>query len=130
MENQFEIPKNKKAINNKYASKDSIKSAIYAALKNAGVEGIYNDDNWQGINKIQQVFKDNNLKYFLEDASYSGHGEMQNTNLPTRKIYRFVIQAQNNKGFHIPLFLKVTCAFVGKTGTMADTEYEVTYYFF
>jgi hypothetical protein len=106
----MEIPQNKPLINGKYKTKEAIKTAIYNLLKKENVEGRYSDENWEGIN--------------------SGQGEVENSSLPTRKVYRFELSPRDKEGKVVPLYLKVTCAFVGRTGTMADSQYEITYYFF
>jgi hypothetical protein len=130
MNGALELPKNKPAINGKYRTATAIKNAIYNVLKNANVEGRYDDENWVGVQYLQRVLRDNGVEYDLLDASYMGHGEVNGSNLPTRKVYRFELTARDKEGKNVPLYLKVTCAFVGKTGTMADGEYELTYYFF
>lgn len=130
MEDTMELPANKSLINGKYKTKEAIKSAIYKIFNQHHVEGRYSDENWIGIHKLQSVLNNNDIQYSLLDAEYSGHGEIQDSNLPTRKVYRFELNVRDKEGKNIPLFLKVTCAFVGRTGTMADKEYEVTYYFF
>lgn len=126
----MELPINKPSFNGKYRTKESIKNAIYKLLMGYKVEGRYSDENWDGIKKLQRVLADNGIEYSLLDASYSGHGEVPGSDLPTRKVYRFELTVRDKEGKNIPMYLKVTCAFVGKTGTMADSEYELTYYFF
>lgn len=126
----MELPQNKPSINGKYKTKDAIKSAIYKALEQNGVEGRYADENWIGIQKLHTVLNNNGIQFELLDSNYEGHGEIADSNLPTKKVYRFQLDVRNKEGINIPLYLKVTCAFVGRTGTMADKEYEVTYYFF
>lgn len=130
MSESIELPRNKPLINGKYKTKDAIKSAIYKVFEQDKVEGRYSDENWDGIKKLQTVLNNNGIQFETLDADYSGHGEVQNSNLPTKKIYRFRLDVRDKEGKTIPLFLKVTCAFIGKTGTMADREYELTYYFF
>lgn len=126
----MELPINKPSFNGKYRTKESIKNAIYKLLMGYKVEGRYSDENWDGIKKLQRVLADNGIEYSLLDASYSGHGEVPDSDLPTRKVYRFELTVRDKEGKNVPMYLKVTCAFVGKTGTMADSEYELTYYFF
>lgn len=127
---EIEIPKNKSLINGKFKTIEAIKSAIYKVLTHAGVEGRYNDENWNGIFKLQNVLKDNDISFHMVDTpTYSGQGEVNGSNLPTRKVYKFELNVRNKEGKSTALFLKVTCAFVGKTGTMADSQYEITYYF-
>lgn len=126
----MELPVNKPAMNGKYKTKEAIKSAIYKILEQNKIQGIYSDENWDGIRKLQTALNDNGIEYSLLDASYSGHGEVQGSDLPTRKVYRFELTVRDKEGKNVSLFLKVTAAFVGKTGTMADPQYEITYYFF
>lgn len=130
MENNFELPLNKPSINGKFKTKDAIKTAIYNLLKKEKVEGRYADDNWIGIQKLQTTLNNNNIEFETLDADYEGHGEVQDSSLPTKKVYRLQLNVRNKEGANIPFYLKVTCAFIGRTGTMADKEYELTYYFF
>jgi len=122
----MEILQNKPLIN----AKEAIKTAIYNLLKKENVEGRYADENWVGIQKLQKVLNDNDINFELVSADYSGVGEVESSSLPTRKVYRFELMPRDKEGKVVPLYLKVTCAFVGRTGTMADKEYEITYYFF
>ena len=126
----MELPENKPLINGKYKTKDAIKNALYNILEKEKVEGRYADENWIGIKKLQTALNNNGIQYELLDTEYTGHGEVQDSNLPTRKIYRFRLDIRDKEGKNVPLFLKITGAFVGRTGTMADKEYEITYYFF
>ena len=129
-ETELSIPENKSKLNGKYKTKEAIKSAIYNILADYHIEGRYNDENWSGIKKLSNALNEHDIANELMDADYEGHGEAEGSNLPTRKIYRFKIEVRDKEGKNIELFLKVTCTFVGRTGTMADREYEVTYYFF
>lgn len=122
------IPDNKPAMNGKFKTKDSIKNAIYKALASEEVEGRYNDENWQGVTRLKKALDDWGIDYTLRGAAYEGQGEAQNSSLPTKKIYIFDIEVRDKEGKVVSLPLKVTCAFVGKTGTMADSQYELTYY--
>lgn len=126
----MELPDNKPAINGKYKTTVAIKNAIYNVLVQNKVQGIYSDNNWEGIQKLHRILNENGIQFQTLDAEYSGHGEVHDSNLPTKKIYRLQLDIRSKEGKNIPLYLKVTCAFVGKTGTMADSEYEITYYFF
>lgn len=126
----MELPQNKPSFNGKFKTKESIKNAIYKLLMGYKVEGRYSDDNWAGINKLNKVLDDNGIEHELLDSNYEGHGQIPGSDLPTKKVYRYQLSVRNKEGKNIPLFLKVTCAFIGKTGTMADKEYEITYYFF
>ena len=128
MEN-FELPQNKPLINGKYKTKEAIKSAIYSLLKKEKIEGRYSDDNWSGIKKLQDTLDNNAIKYELIGSEYQGHGLIPGSSLPNRKVYVFKLDVRDKEGKYIPLQLKVTGAFVGRTGTMADKEYEITYYF-
>lgn len=126
----MEIPQNKPLINGKYKTKEAIKTAIYKLLEKEKIEGRYADENWDGIRKLQTVLNNNDIPFELVSADYSGQGERENSTLPTRKVYRFELMPRDKEGKVVPLYLKVTGAFVGRTGTMADKEYEITYYFF
>ncbi len=130
METAFELPQNKPLINGKYRTKEAIKNAIYKVLAAEKIEGRYADEDWSGIKKLQMALNNNNIPFELLDAEYNGHGEIPDSSLPTRKVYRFKLDVRDKEGKNIILYLKVTCAFVGRTGTMADKEYEITYYFF
>ncbi len=130
MEEPIQLPENKPSINGKFKTKEAIKTAIYKIFKKHNIEGRYEDDNWKGIQKLQMALNHNDIQFSLLDANYEGHGESLGSSLPARKVYRFEIHVRDRDGKNIILYLKVTCAFVGKTGTMADKEYELTYYFF
>lgn len=130
MSDTLELPQNKPSINGKYPTQDAIKSAIDKVLKKENVEGQYSDENWAGVQKIQFALGDNGIPYELLDASYVDYGEAPNSNLPTKKVYRFELKVRDRNGKNMPIFLKVICSFIGKTGTMADSEYELNYYFF
>lgn len=125
----MEIPKNKKQINGKYSTKNAIKKAIYDILANGQVEGRYADDNWHGIQKLLHTLHDNNIDTELEGAAYAGHGSVEGTNLPTRKVYKYILNVRDKEGKNVPLNLIVNCIFVGQTGTMVDKQYELTFYF-
>ena len=126
----MELPQNKPLINNKYRTKDAIKKAIYNVLDQEKVEGRYSDENWSGIRKLETILNNNGIQFELMDSDYEGHGQATGSNLPTRKVYRFKLDVRDKDGKNVTLYMKVTGAFIGKTGTMADSEYEITYYFF
>jgi hypothetical protein len=48
--------------------------------------------------------------------------------MPTRKVFYYEISVRDKKGNIIIIPFKVTCSFVGKTGTMEDDVYELIYY--
>ena len=125
-----ELPINKPLINGKYRTKDAIKKALYNLLDKENVEGIYSDENWSGVKKLQTILSNNDVPFQTIDADYEGHGEAQDSSLPTKKVYRISLTPRDKEGKSVQLYLKVTSAFVGKTGTMADSQYELTYYFF
>ncbi len=125
-----ELPINKPLINGKYRTKDAIKKALYNLLDKENVEGRYSDENWNGVKKLQAILNNNDVPFETIDADYEGHGEAQGSSLPTKKVYRISLTPRDKEGKSVQLYLKVTCAFVGKTGTMADSQYELTYYFF
>lgn len=129
MENNTELPKNKKSINSKYSTKTAIKNAVYDILKKEQVEGRYADEHWHGIQKLLHTLHDNNIETRLDNAAYAGQGDVEGTNLPTRKVYLYTLDIRDKKGNNVPLNLLVNCIFVGRTGTMVDKEYELTYYF-
>jgi len=122
------LPDNKPSMNGKYKTKDAIKNAIYNVLKIENVEGRYNDENWAGITKLKEALSKHGIDYNLRGAAYKGQGDIKDSSLPTRKIYIFDLEVRDKEGKVISLPLQVTCAFVGKTGTMADSNYELTYY--
>lgn len=125
----IETPSNEhSSIDGKYATKKSIISAVYDVLKKAKVEGIYRDDNWQGVKKLANALADAGISYSLQKSNYAGHNSLYSqSSLPTRKEYVYFIEVKDKTGKEIHLPLKVTCAFVGKTGTMEDDVYELTY---
>lgn len=122
------LPENKPSMNGKYKTKDAIKNAIYNILKTEQVEGRYSDENWEGVKKLKDALSKHGIDYNLRGSSYKGQGEIENSSLPTRKVYIFDIEVRDKEGKVVSIPLQVTCAFVGKTGTMADSEYELTYY--
>ncbi len=129
MENNTELPKNKKSINGKYSTKTAIKNAVYDVLKQEQIEGRYSDENWFGIQKLLHTLHNNNIETTLDDAAYAGQGDVEGTNLPTRKVYKYTLNIRDKTGKIIPLTLLVNCIFIGQTGTMVDKQYELTYYF-
>lgn len=125
----MELPKNKPAVNGKYKTKSAIQSAIYKLLAQDKIEGRYADENWSGIQKMLYVLHSNGVETEGLGAEYEGHGEAHGSNLPTRKVYKYQLTARDKEGKNVPMNLKVTCSFIGKTGTMVDKQYELTYYF-
>lgn len=126
----MEIPANKPSFNGKYKTKEDIESAISKLLSQYEIEGEYADVNWNSIKNMQTILKNNGIEYSLLSADFAGQGEAKNSDLPTKKIYRFELSVRDKEGKNILLFFKVTCSFVGKSGTIADKEYNLTYSFF
>ena len=128
-ENKLELPQNKKTINSKLISKEGIKKAIYKILEMEKVEGRYHDDNWEGIAKFRTALEEVGAEVDLVGSGYKGHGTVPNhESMPTKKVYVFDIKVRDKRGNVITFPFQVTCAFVGKTGTMSDDVYELTYY--
>lgn len=123
------LPENKPLINGKYKTRNAIKTAIYNAFIKNKVEGVYSDENWSGIKKLESVLEDNDIPFSIIGSEYIGHKKISSSTLPTKKIYQFGLSVRDKEGKNIPLELRITCCFVGKTGTMADSQYELTYYF-
>lgn len=116
------------SIDGKYSSKKSIIDAVYNVLKKAKVEGIYRDDNWQGVKLLTNALADAGIDFSLQKSNYAGHNSLYSeSSLPTKKIYVYFLEVKTKEGKEVHLPLKVTCAFVGRTGTMEDDEYELTY---
>lgn len=115
------------ALDNKFSSKRTIIDNIYNILKADGVEGRYKDEYWLGVTKLKEVLAKYGIDYDLVDAKYE-HQQDANTQLPNSKIYVFNLTVMDKMGKQHVLPLKVSCAFIGRTGTMEDTEYELTYY--
>jgi hypothetical protein len=116
------------SIDGKYSSKKTIIDAIYNVLKKAKVEGIYRDDNWQGVKRLTNALADAGIDFSLQKSNYAGHNSLySDSSLPTKKIYVYFLEVKTNQGKEVHLPLRVTCAFVGRTGTMEDDEYELTY---
>ena len=125
----FELPQNKKSINTKLSTKQGIKNALYKILQVEKVEGRYHDDNWAGVSKFTNVLKEIGAEVDLEKSGYEGHGTVKDyESMPTKKIYIFNVTVRSKKGIVITIPFKVICAFVGRTGTMVDDVYELTYY--
>ena len=116
-------------INAKLSSKQGIKNAIYKILEMNKVEGRYRDEGWQGISKFVDTLREVGAEVDMLRSNYEGHGEVKNyESMPTRKVFYYEISVRNKKGNVVTIPFKVTCAFVGKTGTMEDDVYELTYY--
>lgn len=116
------------SIDGKYASKRSIINKVYQILKDSRVEGIYKDEYWNGVSKLTNVLRQYGIDYDLQNAKYVGHmSKYSSSSMPTAKIYNFTLNIKDSSGKQHLLPLKVMCAFVGKTGTSEDDEYEVTY---
>ena len=117
-------------INAKLSSKQGIKNAIYKILEMKKVGDIYRDKGWGGITKFVDTLREVGAEVDLLRSNYEGHGEVKGDYevMPTRKVFYYEISARNDKGIVVKIPFKVTCAFVGKTGTMDDDVYELTYY--
>lgn len=117
-------------LDGKYGDKRGISKGLYALLTAASIEGRYTDEYWEGVTKLVSVFKNNGIEYDLVSAKYEhNHADIVKTNLPNSKVYVFNITVVDKVGRDQVLPLRVNCAFVGKTGTMEDGVYELTYYF-
>lgn len=116
-------------INAKLSSKQGIKNAIYKILELNKVEGRYRDDSWKGVSKFTDSLSEAGAEVDLSISNYEGHGEVSRyESMPTRKVYEYKVSVRDKKGNMVIIPFKVTCAFVGKTGTMEDDIYELTYY--
>jgi len=116
-------------INTKLSSKQGIKNAIYKILELNKVENRYRDENWEGVSNFVNSLEKVGAEVDLLRSNYEGHGEVKDyESLPTRKIYVYEVSVRDKKGNVVTIPFKVTCAFVGKTGTMSDGVYELTYY--
>ena len=125
----LDLPKNHKTINAKLSSKEGIKNAIYKILEHDKVEGLYHDENWEGISKFTNSLMNVGAEVDLVKSEYKGHGDVfGHESVPTNKVYIYNIMVRDKKGNMITIPFRVTCAFVGKTGTMSDDVYELTYY--
>lgn len=117
------------AINAKLSSKKAVLNALYRLLQISKVEGRYRDDSWDGVRKFTNTLEEVGAEVDLLRSNYEGHGEVEGfESLPTRKIYIFEVSVRDKKGKVLTIPFKVTCAFVGQTGTMEDDVYELTYY--
>ena len=126
---EFGLPENKKTINAKLSNKNSIKNALYAILKSEKVEGIYRDDSWQGVNKFVNILREVGAEVDLVKSGYQGHGTVKDyESMPTKKVYLYDISVRDKKGNMVTIPFMLNCIFVGRTGTMSDEAYEVTYY--
>ena len=129
IENNSELPQNKKNINTKLSTKRAIVNALYKILQVEKVEGRYRDESWEGVLNFTQALNGVGAETELVNSNYEGHGEVRGyESLPTRKIYKFDVSVRDKNGKVITIPFKVTCAFVGQTGTMSDEVYELTYY--
>jgi hypothetical protein len=116
-------------INAKLSTKQGIKNAIYKILEMNKIEGRYRDDSWDAVSRFKSVLEEVGAEVDLLRSNYEGHGEVSGyESLPTRKVYVYEISVRDKKGNMVTIPFKVTCAFVGKTGTMEDDVYELTYY--
>jgi hypothetical protein len=117
------------SINARLSSKQGIKNAIYKILEMNKVEGRYRDESWQGVKKFSTALIEAGAEVDLLRSNYEGHGEVKDyESMPTRKVFYYEISVRDKKGNIIIIPFKVTCSFVGKTGTMEDDVYELTYY--
>jgi len=116
-------------INAKLSSKQGIKNAIYKVLEMNKVEGRYRDENWLGISKFTNSLKEVGAEVDLLRSNYEGQGDVEGyESMPTKKVFIFEVSVRDKKGNVVTIPFKVTCAFVGKTGTIEDNVYELTYY--
>lgn len=116
------------SIDGRHATKRAIINAVYDVLKKAQVEGRYHDDSWQGVKRLANALSDAGIDFSLQKSNYAGHNSsFSDSSLPTRKEYKYFLNIKDREGKEVHLPLKVTCAFVGKTGTMEDDVYELTY---
>lgn len=123
------LPENKPKISGKFRTKNEIQNAVFTLLKANCVENIYHDDNWLGVDKIFNLLESNGISCEVLDSSYADQGESKISSLPTKKIYRVSLQVRDREGKNVELFLKILCSFIGKTGTMADKAYRITFKF-
>ena len=116
-------------INAKLSTKQGIKNAIYKILEMNKIEGRYRDDSWDAVSRFKSALEEVGAEVDLLRSNYEGHGEVSGyESMPTRKVYVYEISVRDKKGNMVTIPFKVTCAFVGKTGTMEDDVYELTYY--
>lgn len=128
MESKYNLLK-EGTLDGKYSTKSAIVNALYNILKSEGIEGRYTDENWAGINKLTSALNNHGVDYDLITARYEHNNDDLNTRLPNSKLYIFDVKIMDKMGREVVLPLRVTCAFIGKTGTMEDPNYELTYYF-
>jgi hypothetical protein len=129
-ETTLEIPENKKTLNSKFRTKEEIQHAIAQTLKSEKIEGQYADHDWTGIEKVKEALNKHGIQFEELDTNYEGHGEVQGSDLPTKKVYRFELNVRDKEGKNVPIYLKATCKFIGKSKTMADREYHLMLSFF
>ena len=116
-------------INAKLSTKQGIKNAIYKILEMNKIEGRYRDDSWDAVSRFKTSLEEVGAEVDLLRSNYEGHGEVPGyESMPTKKVYVYEISVRDKKGNMVTIPFKVTCAFVGKTGTMKDDVYELTYY--
>jgi hypothetical protein len=112
----------------KHVSKKTMINNLYKLLETNKIQNIYTDEYWQGVRKLEKLLREFGVEYELQSANYYRLKD-STSQLPNGKKYTFDISFTDNeqKTHHVPLI--VNCAFVGKTGTMEDNKYELTYYF-
>jgi hypothetical protein len=118
----------KENIDGKFSNKKSITNALYKMLQDEHVEGRYTDENWQGVRNLIGALNRYDIDYELVNSEYQRNRD-SDTHLPNKKVYLFNIKVLDSNGQQHMFPLQVTCAFVGRTGTMEDGTYELTYYF-
>lgn len=118
----------KETIDGKYSNKKSIVNALFSILKIEKVEGRYRDEHWAGITKLYRALEAHGVEYDLVSANYE-HIPDSGTKLPNMKVYIINVSVRDKMGKEYVIPMKVTCAFVGTTGTSSDDVYELTYYF-
>lgn len=101
---------------------------LYRLLAQNHVEGRYHDEHWEGPRKLEKVLSDYGVDYELETTRYIKHPDYA-TQLPNAKIFIYNVKITDQKQQEHIVPLRVNCSFVGRTGTMEDDVYELTYYF-
>lgn len=110
------------------SDKRSIINSLYKILNSNKIEGRYTDEHWEGPRRLERLLS-RYVQYELAEPPQYYHNKDFQTQLPNGKRYVYNLTVTDNKGKTHIIPLQVMCAFVGKTGTMEDGTYELTYQF-
>lgn len=101
-------------------SKQQAIKYLYDLIGNT-TNGFFNDEYWQPIHKVFQLFKNNNIDYGITSSDYR---KDENGN-PDRKVWKLEIPFTTNKGKLVTLYGTITAAGAGSVKNPLE-RYDVT----